>query len=112
MPASIASASRQGGTQSVSMPRSCARNGHSAEVNSASVESTREPSGRAAATSPTIVDAFAPIATHPTGTEHIRANERRATSVESPQCSQLVRPARQSPSAACRASQAGRGGSP
>ena len=59
-----------------------------------------------------MVDAFAPIATHSTGTEHMRANAARAPSAESPQCSQLVRPARQSASAAWRTSQAGRGGSP
>ena len=48
----------------------------------------------------------------PAGTEHICAKARRARSVASPQCSQLVRPARQSPRASCRASQPGSGGRP
>ena len=95
-----------------SIPRPWTMNGHSAEVNSASVETTRAPSGSAAATRPAMVDALAPIATHSSGTPHMRANDARASSVDSPQCSQLVRPPRQSASAAWSASQAGRGGRP
>ena len=75
-----------------SIPRPWTMNGHRAEVNSASVETTRAPSGSDAATRPAMVDALAPIATHSSGTPHMRANDARASSVESPQCSQLVRP--------------------
>ena len=69
------------GTHSTSMPRPCARNGHRSEVNSSSVETTRKPSGSAAAASPTMLEAFAPVATHSTGTFTIRAKEARALSV-------------------------------
>jgi hypothetical protein len=100
------------GTTSTSMPRCCARNGHSSEVNSGSVETTRAPSGSEAATSPIMLDVLAPIAIHSVGTPTSLANEARAASVKSPHCSQLVRPPRQSSSTACSASHAGAGGSP
>ncbi len=97
---SIASGSPATGTHSTSIPRSCARKGHRSEVNSGSVETTRAPSGSHAATSPTMLDVFAPTAIHSVGTPTSRANDARALSVESPQPSQLVRPPRQSASTA------------
>jgi len=63
-----------------------------------SLETTRAPSGSAAAAKPTMLEVFAPIATRSTGTFTIRAKEARPRSVYSPQPSQLVRPPRQSPS--------------
>ena len=72
----------------------------------------REPSGTDAATSPTNVETFEPIATVSTGEPTSRANDARASSPGMPQCSQLVLPPRQSSSAACSAFQAGSGGSP
>ncbi len=87
-------------------------NGKSTDVKSTSGASTRAPSGTAAATNPRSVDTFAAIATVSTGTPAIRANDARASSPGIPHCSQLVRPPRQSSSAACSASQAGVAGSP
>ena len=55
--------------------------GHSSEVNSGSVETTRAPSGSEAATSPTMLDVLAPIAIHSVGTPTSRANEVLALSV-------------------------------
>jgi hypothetical protein len=75
------SATRATGTHSTSMPRPCAMNGHRSEVNSGAAETTRAPSGSDAANRPTIVDVFAPVAIHSTGTPTIRANEARALSV-------------------------------
>ena len=69
-------------------------------MNSGSVDTTRAPSGSDAATSPTMLDVFAPIAIHSVGTPTSRAKDARAASVESPQPSQLVRPPRQSASTA------------
>lgn len=87
-------------------------NGHSAEVNSASVDRTRERSGSAAAMSPTKWETAPPTATHSVGTPQSRAKDPRAACVASFQCSQLVRPTRQSASAAWSASHAGVGGKP
>ena len=67
---------------------------------------------REAATTPTMLDTFGPIATDSTGTPTSRAYDARASSPGIPQCSQLVRPPRQSARAASSASDAGRGGSP
>jgi hypothetical protein len=86
--------------------------GHSAEVNSASVESTRERSGSDAATSPTRGEAAPPTVTHSIGTPQSAAKDPRAARVASFQCSQLVRPARHSSSAAWSAFHAGVGGNP
>ncbi len=97
---STESATSATGTHSTSIPRPCARNGHRSEVNSGSAETTRAPSGSEAAISPTMLDVFAPIATHSVGTPTSRANEARALSVASPHPSQLVRPPRQSASTA------------
>ena len=55
---------------------------------------------------------MAPTATEAGSTPISRANDPRADSVASCQCSQLVRPVRQSSSAACSASHAGLGGNP
>ena len=102
-----------GGTSRVVTPRcSCTRNGKSSDVNSTSGASTREPSGIEAATSPTSVDTFGPMATLSTGTPTSRAKDARASSPGIPQCSQLVRPPCQSSSALWSASHAGRGGRP
>ena len=65
-----------------------------------------------AATSPTNVETFGPIATVSTGTPTSRANDARASSPGTPQCSQLVLPPCQSSSACESASQAGVGGRP
>ena len=81
-------------------------------MNSTSGASTREPSGIEAATSPTSVETFGPIATLSTGTPTSRAKDARASSPGIPQCSQLVRPPCQSSSALWSASHAGRGGRP
>jgi len=111
--ASIASARRAGGTVVTVTPRSsCTRNGNSVEVNSTSGTITRVPRGRHAAASPAKPDTVAPIATHSVLTPTIRANAARAASLLSPQCSQLVRPVRQSASACCSASKPSRGGRP
>lgn len=112
--ASIASARRAAGTVSTVTARcSCwTRNGNSVEVNSSSGTMTRAPSGTEAATSPTKPETVAPIATRVAGTPTIWAKAARAASLDSPQCSQLVRPPRQSASAACIASKPSRGGSP
>ena len=101
--ASIASARRAAGTVATVTSRcSCwTRNGNSVEVNSSSGTITRAPSGSEAATSPTKPDTVAPIATRAAGTPTISANAARAPSLASPQCSQPVRPPRQSASAAC-----------
>ena len=111
--ASIAPASSAAGTVRTVTPR-CAwtRNGKSVEVNSTSGARTRVPSGSDEATRPTSPETVAPTATVDGGTPTSRANDPRAASVASPHCSQLVRPVRQSSSAAWSASQAGRGGSP
>ena len=74
--------------------------------------STRAPSGSEAATRPTNSDAVAPTETRSGCTPTIVANAARAPSVASPQCSQLVRPPRQSASASCSASKPARGGRP
>ena len=101
------------GDQRVRTPRcSCTRNGKSSDVNSTSGASTREPSGIEAATSPTSVDTFGPMATLSTGAPTSRAKDARASSPGIPQCSQLVRPPCQSSSALWSASHAGRGGRP
>ena len=111
--ASIACASRSSGTTSTTTPRSaCARNGKSSETNSGSGASTREPSGIAAAICPIRPETVEPTATCSTSAETSRANWVRARPVTAVQCSQLTRPARQSPCAACTASQTGSGGSP
>ncbi len=81
-------------------------------MNSISGARTRDPSGSEEATSPTSPETVAPTATVDGSTPISRANDPRAASVALPQCSQLVRPVRQSSSAAWSASQAGRGGSP
>ena len=78
---SIASATPATGAHSTSIPRCCARNGHRSDVNSGWAETTRAPSGSEAATSPTMLDVFAPIAIHSTGTPTSRAKEARALSV-------------------------------
>ena len=110
---SIASASRSSGTVSTSTPRcACARNGKSSEVKSISGATTRAPSGIAAATWPTSPETVAPVATRSGGTPTSRAHASRARAVLSPHGSQVVRPSRQSASAACSSSQAGCGGSP
>ena len=69
-------------------------------MNSGSVETTRAPSGSDAATSPTMLDVFAPIAIQSVGTPTSRAKEARAASVESPPPAPLVRPPRQAASTA------------
>ena len=74
--------------------------------------STRAPSGIEAATRPTSSETVAPVATVSGATPTSAANAARAPSVESPQCSQLVRPPRQSSSAPCSASHAQSGGRP
>jgi hypothetical protein len=81
-------------------------------VNSTSGASTRVPSGTDEATSPIRLETFAPIATVSTGTLTSRANDARASSPGTPQCSQLVRPPRQSSRATWSASQLGLGGNP
>jgi len=58
------------------------------------------------------VSTVAPIATRSGATPTIVANAVRAPSLLSPQCSQLVRPPRQSASACCSASKPARGGRP
>ena len=73
---------------------------------------TRAPSGTEAARMPTNVDAVEPADTRSSGTPTSCANSPRVRSVASFQCSQLVRPCRQSSSATCNASHAGRGGRP
>ena len=81
-------------------------------MNSTSGARTREPSGIEAATSPTNVETFGPIATVSTGTPTSRANDARASSPGMPQCSQLVLPAVPVLERAWSASQAGAGGRP
>jgi hypothetical protein len=111
--ASIAPASSAAATSRTSTPRrSWTMNGNSSEAKSTSGASTRAPSGIDAATSPMSSDTVAPIATVSGATPTSRANAARAPSALSPQCSQLVRPPRQSSSAACIASHAASGGSP
>ena len=81
-------------------------------MNSTSGARTLLPSGIDAATRPTNDETFEPIATASAGTPTMRANDARASSPGTPQCSQLVRPPRQSVSASWRASHAVRGGRP
>ena len=111
--ASIASASRSGGTVVTVTPRpSWTRKGNSVEVNSTSGTITRARSGSDAAMRPTNADTVAPIETCRGETPIIAAHAARAPSLLSPQCSQLVRPPRQSASACCIASKPSRGGRP
>jgi hypothetical protein len=73
---------------------------------------TRAPSGSAAATRPTSGATWLPMATSAGSAPTSRAKESRAGWPASAHFSQEVRPAHQSASAAWRATQAGRGGSP
>ena len=100
--APTASARSAGGTvRTVARPSSCAtRKGKSVDVNSTSGATTRAPAGSDAATRPTSPETVAPTATSPALTPTIAAHASRERSVDSPQCSQLVRPPRQSASAA------------
>ena len=110
---SIASGMSSGATSRIVTPRcSCAMNGKRTEAKSMSGASTRVPSGSEAATRPMRSDTVAAIATVSGATRTSAANSSRAASVASPQCSQLVRPARQSASAVCIASHPQSGGSP
>ena len=73
---------------------------------------TRVPSGIDAAISPMRPETVELTATDEASTLTSRAHVARARSVVSFQSSQFARPPRQSASAACSASQAGRGGRP
>ena len=109
-PSATASASRSTGT--VRTSKSLTSRGNNVDVNSTSGTTTRARSGSPVAAVATSCDTVAPTATRSTGTPTRRANTSRAASVTSPHASQLVRPPRQSASASCIASNAGRGGSP
>ena len=87
-------------------------NGNRTDAKSISGASTLVPAGSDAATRPMSSETVAAVATVSTSTPAIEANAVRAPAVLSPQCSQLVRPPRQSSSAACSASHAQSGGSP
>ena len=96
-----------------SAPRaSWTRKGKRSDAKSISGATMRARFGSDAATTPISCETLAETATSRGLTPTRRANEAREPSVASPQCSQLVRPARQSASAAWSASNAGRGGSP
>ncbi|MGW6282684.1 hypothetical protein [Kribbella sp. NPDC055071] len=81
-------------------------------MNSTSSVSTVDPSGNAAAIGATAADTVLPTNTSAADAPTSRANDSRARVVDSSHGSQLVAPTRQSESAACNASQAGRGGRP
>ena len=87
-------------------------NGNRTDVKSTSGARTREPSGTDAATIPMSVDTLAAMATDPTPTPDETRERSARVLARNPQCSQLVRPPRQSSSAACSASHAAVGGSP
>ena len=110
-PSATASATSATGTVRTSR-RLCTSSGNSSEVNSMSGTTTRAPAGSAVITEPTSSDTVAPTATRVASTPTRRAKAARDASMLSPHGSQLVRPPCQSDSTACRASHAGRGGSP
>src|SRR6266536_1299096 len=113
IPGRIAATNSSPGTATTSTPRSsCTFHGNTFEVNSTVSVSTVAPSGSAAAIGTKAADTVLPTNTSAASAPTNRANDSRARPVDSSHGSQLVAPTRQSASAACSASQAGRGGNP